>query len=218
MTDIVFKVGGGRGAQGIQGIQGLQGSTYVGPYAGLPAAAVGQYAIVTDIGIGGSLWTSTATLWLPAGPIVYAESNAALSSSGVGSHVLAAIPIPANLLRTFSMEVEMFGTIVGSTNSKTFSAGLQLQSGGTTFSFLSAATTTSSDTTFQARGIFGNRTTATQIGRAWSLGPQGGWGYSSANVLGTIDTSQPTNLNLKITVGLAGETMTIEAYKVLLLP
>lgn len=223
MVDIAQMVGGGRGSTGTTGAAGTNAPTiviYNGIYSGLPAPQAGFLAIVTDVGLAGSLWIASVTDWKPLHQITLFDANTASVITGNTTlHSVYTLSLPANLVRAASaIEVEIFGSCTGSVNSKEITATLKLVSGGTNYNFLDIVTTTISDTSFQAKGVCIPRSSGAQLGREWSLGAPGGWNYTNANVIGSIDTTQSTNIIIKAQLGNAADSITLEAVKVKLIP
>ena len=218
MADIVFAIGGARGPTGLTGATGANSISYNGPFSGLPAPSAGLVAIVTDVGVAGSLWQSSATLWTPLSSIVLAENNVAQNFNTTGSHTIQAIPIQAGVLQVGnSLKLYVYGSCAGSTNSKNFSVTMQLQSGGSSFTLANLTTTTNTDTTICFESDILIRTSASQFSRTWPKGNGGSWSYTTANQLGTIDTTQAINVNIRDNLA-AAETLTLEAYKLILFP
>lgn len=222
MPDVALMVGGGRGSTGAKGDPGTNAQQYIiyeGQYSGLPAPQQGALAVVTDIGLAGSLWIASATDWKPFHQITLLESNQQQNFTGTALHIAYSYAMPANLLRGASaLEVEVFGSCTGSTNSKLIEVGLQLNSGGTNYYAGSITTTNAGDTTFQFKTLIVPKTAATQMGRSWVLGSAGNWVLPAGSQAGTIDTAQAVNAMIKTQCGLGTEFIYIEACKFKLVP
>lgn len=224
MTDVNFSVSGARGPEGPEGPTGAPGVDsvfYTGQYATLPVpVSDGQVAVVTDIGIAGSIWLSSGANWILAAPIVLFEGNTPITHTGNITLIqIYNIALIAGLLANgASLEFEIFGTITGSGNSKEIEVVINEPVGGTNFKVLDIVTTTAGDTTFQAHGFVVGRDVNHILGRSWSLGYAGSWNYNSANLISNLNLILALNLIVKTQAGSGADTITVDIFKVILKP
>jgi hypothetical protein len=207
-ADVNLNILGGRG------LPGESTASYVGVFSSLPQSpSQGDIAIVTDVGLYGSLWIgSVAGAWQLPAPVILGQSNQPLSNyGGTGLGKNLQIDIGAGVLNSISMiKLSLYGSVTASTNSKQIEAQFAGSITGT-FTFLNITTTNAGDSTFMAESIIVMRGSASQLARSYPLGSPGGWSYSPANVAGTIDITQATSIFIKSDGAQTGEPLILEA-------
>jgi hypothetical protein len=177
---------------------------------------------VSDVGLGGSLFISNGTLWVPVATVVLARSAVAIanSSSTNGAEFnFAPVTIPAGLMGlNGTIEVEALYTFTGSTNSK--SAIIRhstVSADGTGTAIINSATTTAGDVSFRAKSALHNRNLANSQVLPATAHLVSGFS-SGAKQAPTIDTAAVSYINFNGNKALGSETETLEWYEVRLIP
>lgn len=191
-------------------------------WAQRPNAAQYQNEIIyiSDVGVGGSYWTSNGTYWSPLnGEVTLAQSGAAIDMTGAATEqFMATYTLPGGLMSA-NAQIEIFclWSVPNTANSKTLRikhSAVGGGIGGDIISFYSCALTTSS----QLQAI-------TVIRAANSTTAQKGWGIGStvpsgigaiSSTLRSFARATQNDSDLVITGQLAdtAETITLEAYTI----
>lgn len=189
-------------------------------WASKPAAAAASGLIiqVADVGIGGSLWISDGTSWVPLHQVTLGRGAAASNSvTGTANETaLATVNVPAGAMGlSGSLRIRTLWSFTGSTNTKTF-RGRFSGIGGT--AFLSNATATAANVSFTGETHIRNRGVANSQVAASST-TWGGDGFLNAAVVpASVDTTAATSVVITGQLANTGETITLEAYEVVLTP
>lgn len=202
---------------GLTGHQKIPSITWAALSALTASAYSGRQYLVTDLGIGGSLWRSDGSVWQLVAPVVLYKIVAQQTLTGTTSEtVLAQYTLPANALgsdRKLTAEA-VFGTTV-SANAKTNRIRHGASAGtGNALASLAAISTTGSQRVW---GGVRNRTTTSQIQAHTSLSGNGG-NSTSTFTTGSLDTTAATVVSFTGTLGSSGETITLEYGEVILWP
>ncbi len=182
-------------------------------WATLPAAAayIGN-AFVSDVGARGSLWRSDGSAWgLVNGQCVLTSTAvaAAAHTGTVAETTIATYTLPAGLLGLNGvLEIYSKWTLTNNANAKTFTPKLS----STTLGGIGMPSAAS----FGTRHAIQNRNSASS--QLASNGTVHGYSGNGATgwTLPAVDTSVAQNITLNITLGVAGDSATLESYEIIL--
>ncbi len=189
-------------------------------WAQRPNAA--QYAneiiYISDVGVGGSYWTSNGTYWSPLnGEVTLAQSGAAIDLTGFATEqVMATYTLPGGLMSANGqLEITHFWNVTNSVNNKTVRIRHSSVGGGI-----------SGDTyySFTQTAIVGIQA-ITCIRANNSVSAQKGWGIATsvasgigaiAATLRSFTRGLQNDSDIVFTAGLANtsETVTLEGYSI----
>lgn len=177
-------------------------------WATLPAASTvtGMTVRVTDVGVGGSFWTSNGTKWYPtATEVLLANDQTTLAVTGTTSEVQAfTLTIPAGMMGANGvLEIVPFFTYTNSANNKT----LRVRFGGTGGTVFSTVTTSTSENNIKYLWIRNANSTSSQKGP--SAGFVNGFGTgTSAGIASAVNTTSAVDVVISATLTLSTETIT----------
>lgn len=177
-------------------------------WATLPAASTvtGMTVRVTDVGVGGSFWTSNGTKWYPtATEVLLANDQTTLAVTGTTSEVQTfTLTIPAGMMGANGvLEIVPFFTYTNSANNKT----LRVRFGGTGGTVFSTVTTSTSDNNIKYLWIRNANSVSSQKGP--SAGSVNGFGTgTSAGISSAVNTANAVDLVISATLSLSTETVT----------
>ena len=189
-------------------------------WAQRPNAARYQNEIIyiSDIGIGGSYWTSNGTYWSPLnGEVTLAQTGAATSVTGTTSEtVLATYTLPGGLMTPWSqLEIIVLWSFTNSANTKILRVRQSSVGGGISGDpyFYFAGTTTASVQNICV--IRSNNSISAQKGFGIGTGGVSGLGALSAS-LSAFNRNLANASDIVLTGQLANssETITVEAYSI----
>lgn len=188
-------------------------------WAQRPNAAQYQNEIIyiSDIGIGGSYWTSNGTYWSPLnGEVTLAQSGAAIDMTGASTEqVMATYTLPGGLMTPWSqLEIIVLWSFTNSANTKILRVR-QSSVGGGTYDpyFYFAGTTTASVQNICV--IRSNNSISAQKGFGIGTGGVSGLGALSAS-LSAFNRNLANASDIVLTGQLtnSSETITVEAYSI----
>lgn len=177
-------------------------------WATLPAASTvtGMTVRVTDVGVGGSFWTSNGTKWYPtATDVLLANDQTTLAVTGTTSEVQTfTLTIPAGMMGANGvLEIVPFFTYTNSANNKT----LRVRLGGTGGTVFSTVTTSTSENNIKYLWIRNANSTSSQKGP--SAGSVNGFGTgTSAGIASAVNTTSAVDVVISATLTLSTETIT----------
>lgn len=177
-------------------------------WALLPAASTvtGLTVRVTDVGVGGSFWTSNGTKWFPtATEVLLVNDQTSLAITGTTSEVQAfTYTVPAGLMGPNGvLEIVYLFTYTNSANNKTLRVRFG-GTGGTVFSSVTAATSESS-----VKYIWIRNANSTSSQKGPSSGSVTGFGTGTgAAIASSVDTSSATDIVISGALALSTETVT----------
>lgn len=177
-------------------------------WATLPTASTvtGMTVRVTDVGVGGSFWTSNGTKWYPtATEVLLANDQTTLAITGTASEVQTfTLTIPAGMMGANGvLEIVSFFTYTNSANNKT----LRVRFGGTSGTVFSTVTTTTSENNTKYLWIRNANSTSSQKGP--SAGFANGFGTgTSAGITSAVNTASAVDVVVSAQLSLSTETVT----------
>lgn len=189
-------------------------------WAQRPNAAQYQNEIIyiSDIGIGGSYWTSNGTYWSPLnGEVTLAQSGAAVSLTGTTSEtVLATYTLPGGLMSANGqIEIIHFWNVVNSANNKTVRIRHSAVGGGVVGDIYYSNTQTA---IVGLQGITCIRSAnSTTAQKGWGIGSTGSSGIGAiASALRSFTRGLQNDSDIVLTAGIAdsSETLTLESYSI----
>ena len=180
-------------------------------WANLPAASTStdKVFLVTDVAVGGTLFKSNGTVWLPVGgSVVIAKSGVASAVTGTTAlTALATIAIPAAIMGTTGQLriTTLWSAAANNANAKTGFVKLDTA----LYQSIALASNLSSQALVHIR----NRNSASsQVG--W-ISTTTAFGLSGTGVTtSTVDTSVAKNIVIQGQLGNSGDTLTLESYTV----
>lgn len=178
-----------------------------------PADYIGS-AFISDIGVGGSYWTSNGTVWKPInGSIVLAETAVAgaAHTGTLTDTTLATINLPADILAltgTIVVETKVTANVVST------ATVMYAKLDNTVFSGIGIGVVTTA-------GVGHKFECQNRNSRTSKLGNNGAvHGYSGASGTAwttlTVDTTGAVDLTITCAHGNVGSTVTLEAYRITL--
>jgi hypothetical protein len=188
-------------------------------WAQRPNAAQYQNEIIyiSDVGIGGSYWTSNGTYWSPLnGEVTLAQSGASVSVTGTLTETaLATYTMPGGLMSANGqLEIFHFWSFTNSANSKTLRVRLSAVGGGSSGNAYLSNTLTTFSTVKGITCIRNANSTSSQKGWGTSSASSSGLGTSGALTSSTRDTGSNLDVCILGLLGNSGETITLEAYSI----
>lgn len=163
---------------------------------------------ITDVGTGGSLWTSNGSDWYPVGGVVtLAVSGAAVPNTGnTTENTVATVTIPAGIMGANGViEVVPLWDFTNNSNTKT----MKVKFGGGLVYSIATTTTTSCQMQYIVRNA---NSASAQIAQA-SSGSTGMGSVASALLTGAVDTSAATTITLTAQCNTSGsDTITLRGY------
>ena len=188
-----------------------------GTYSSFSGITSDNNALNVSIGTQNNLKNTNTPLQLGTGTghctpsFVIAQSGVAVSGGAdTNENTLATIVIPGKMMGAGGqVRVTTLWTITSSANNKT----LRVKFGGTNFQAVIITTAASAQTQCTIR----NRTAATQVGYVESTSTTFGTN-ASANTTASVDTAADVTMLITGQKASAGETMTLEAYTVEVMP
>lgn len=176
------------------------------------SAASGATIRISDVGSGGSLWTSNGSDWFPVGGIVtLAVSGANVAHTGTTDETtLATVTIPADIMgANGAIELLPLYDYTNSANTKTLRAKF---GGGLVYS-IATTTTTSCQMQYIVRNANGK---SAQVAQA-SSGSSGMGAVASSLLTGSINTANAVSLTITGQLANSGETINLRGYIVRLI-
>jgi hypothetical protein len=146
---------------------------------------------------------------------VLAQSAVAASHTGNTTETtLATVTIPAGTMGgNGSVAIETLWSYTNSANNKT----LFVRFGGTGGTAYRQIVLTTTDTVLNMCQVFNRNSQSSQIGSPAAAG--GGYGaVAAANVTSAVNTANATDISIRCQLANSGETITLEAYRVIVYP
>lgn len=180
----------------------------------IPSTQIGRTYFVTDIGINGSVWIATSTEWAPIGNVVlYANrEDRAVTNNVTSQQIVDTYVLPANMLGiTRSLEVNTVWSFSGSTSTKVIVSTFGASS-------VISRTIAANATYVTANGLVVPRNSSP----LFQSFPNVNANYPSTATgtfsTGSVDTTQPVNINTGITYQTAGgtDTATLRSVEIVL--
>jgi len=196
-------------------LRAMSNSTPVYTWATIPAANTvnGWTVFVSDVGVGGSFWTSNGTAWYPVGGVVaLAVSGANVANTGdTNENTVATVTVPAGIMgANGAVEVIPLWDFTNNSNTKT----MKVKFGGSVVYSIATTTTTSCQMQYIVRNA---NSASSQVAQA-SSGSSGMGAVASSLLTGAIDTSAAVNITLTAQCNTAGtDTINLRGYIVRLI-
>ena len=192
--------------------EGLSSGIYTWATKPAASAASGATIRISDVGPGGSLWTSNGSDWFPVGGIVtLAVSGANVPHTGtINETTLTTVSIPADIMgANGAIELLPLYDYTNSANTKTLKAKF---GGGLVYS-IATTTTTSCQMQYIVRNA---NSKSAQVAQA-SSGSAGMGAVASALLTGSINTANAVSLTITGQLANSGETINLRGYIVRLI-
>lgn len=195
-------------------LRAMSNDTPVYTWETIPAANTvnGWTVFVSNVGVGGSFWTSNGTGWYPVGGmVVLAVSGANIANTGnTTENTVATVTIPAGMLgANGAVEVIPLWDFTNNANTKT----MKVKFGGSVVYSIATTATTSCQMQYFVRNA---NSASAQVAQA-SNGSSGMGAVAGSLLTGVINTANAADITLTAQCANAGDTINLRGYIVRLM-
>lgn len=188
-------------------------------WASRPAAAgnTGRRIFVSDIGIGGSLWISDGTRWLPVFPILLSRGAAQTPPGGLTGTAAETAAVTYTLAAdAMGINGSIFAYFTGYNNNNANTKTYRLRFGGMSGTAHVAVINTTNIGTSPIRTIANDSSASSQKSQTGNYSGVGG--TTTALVTGAIDTTAAVDIVITLQLGNSGDNISLEMWEIWLRP